>query len=468
MKTEPILLDRDLLARHVAGSVVALDYDAIGKAYSFATTPALERISAVHPAILRATSSNDEKAKKVAILSIDGPLEQRATAYMCGPVVDGYDAIAARFDKAMSDKDVTAVVLRISSPGGDVAGLYEGVARMKRSRERAGKPVYAYADELAASAAYLLATIATAGIFLPATGVVGSVGCLMVHVDESRALEAEGLRVSIIRSGKAKAVPNSLEPLSDETRATLQAQVNALAMSFAEQVAEARKSTPQSILALEGATRMGAAAIGAGLADGIKSLEEVIEMAANEGATRERERRNQEAMAAILAAKPELEAARDGETVTAEIVAGRVLAVFTTAGQAEDLAAQVAKFELDEAARLETEKTKAENAEKNERVALVRGAVLDGKIAPASAFTHDDEGKQTGIAEPFASMAIATLRATVAAIPKLVGVVKAATTTMTVALTDSERAVCAQRGIPESDFAAEKAVLLRGKAATEK
>jgi ClpP class serine protease len=44
---------------------------------------------------------------------------------------------------------------------------------------------------------------------------VGSVGCVVLHIDQSQALEQAGIRPTFIHSGRYKVEGNSLEPLGD-------------------------------------------------------------------------------------------------------------------------------------------------------------------------------------------------------------------------------------------------------------
>ena len=110
----PFRLDATTLAMARASAVLALEPSAIGALFSLqASEPAMSR---------------DERG--VAVVSIMGPLSQRADEYDCG-FGDGYDKITARVQRACDDASTRALVLRIDSPGGDVAGLQEAVRQMR-------------------------------------------------------------------------------------------------------------------------------------------------------------------------------------------------------------------------------------------------------------------------------------------------------------------------------------------------
>jgi ClpP class serine protease len=209
-------------------------------------------------------------AGNVAILPIMGPLAQRASNDLCG-YVDGYDAIAASFLAVCEDPSVSAIVLRIDSPGGDLAGLEEAIACMVRARS---KPVLAYVDELAASAAYWLAAcLATDGIYLPVAGQVGSIGVIAALVDETRALAQKGIGITLVRDPAGKAESHPASPLAPLAQRRMEQLVRQSSARFALAIERARGIDPRP---LDGALLSGAAAVKAGLADGLASLEDVV------------------------------------------------------------------------------------------------------------------------------------------------------------------------------------------------
>ncbi len=265
------VLSHALAVTH-ATEFLALDPRAFGRAVAF---PEEAPKAEVRP--------GPKGAGAVAVLRIDGLLAQRSVELPeLGCVIDGYDAIAARFADALSDPEVGAVVLVIDSPGGSVPGCFEAVRRMRAARDAAAKPVFAFADELIASAAYALATVADAGIFAPRSALVGSVGVFGMHCDESLANEAAGLRFTILRSGALKNELCELEPLEGERRASAQRMIDDWATEFFELVAEARGLDASAVAALEGAVFSAPRAVELGLATAVASFEEVLAMAAGE------------------------------------------------------------------------------------------------------------------------------------------------------------------------------------------
>jgi capsid assembly protease len=199
----------------------------------------------------------------LAIVQIDGPLDQRGSRW---GYWDGYDTLVKRTCAALQDPAVSAVALRINSPGGVVAGCFEMADLLLKAKVAAGKKLLAIVDECAASAAYAIACVADE-ILLPPSGLVGSVGVIAAYANYSGALKEAGVRVVVLTSGKQKADGSPYRPWSDEAVARMQADVDYLAGLFCARVATARGMTPEDVRALEAGCFRGQAAVDAHLAD---------------------------------------------------------------------------------------------------------------------------------------------------------------------------------------------------------
>jgi capsid assembly protease len=209
-------------------------------------------------------SSSPRYAGRVAILSLYGVLGR---------------ASLNQFTKALraarSDPSVSAIVFDIDSPGGPVDGVPE-LANEIAGRRVPTKTV-AVANTLAASAAYWLASAADELVVTP-SGSIGSIGVLAMHEDVSKALEAEGVKVSIISAGKYKTEGNPYEPLSTEARASLQDQVDQFGSMFIQDVARGRKVSSSQVRNGFGEGRMVLAsqAVKQGMADRVETLDQTL------------------------------------------------------------------------------------------------------------------------------------------------------------------------------------------------
>ncbi len=212
----------------------------------------------------------------VAVVSISGPLEHKG-----GWWFDSYQSILGRIEGAMQSDDVASVLLKIDSPGGEVSGLQECVRRIRKMRADYDKPIVAYADDEAYSAAYALACSADE-IYLPESGGLGSIGVLATVCDRTKMTAKLGLRIEVVRSGPLKAEGHPDIPLTDATLSRVQARVDQLADQFFSLVAEVRPISKKKIAALQGGLLNGQAAVDAGLADGVSSFDDVLSAMASD------------------------------------------------------------------------------------------------------------------------------------------------------------------------------------------
>lgn len=216
--------------------------------------------------------------KGVAEIFIEGPLLQRGLAFWGFVWWDGYDLIGERMLAALNDPDVDSIVVKIDSPGGDVAGCFEASRAIQSAIALSGKDVFVYVDELCASAAYALACcFATKGILTPPEGQIGSIGVVCRHVDMSKALEKAGLKVTEVTNPEGKTAGFSpYKPLDDEGEARLREMVDTYAGTFIQHVASARKLKEKEVRGFNARLFIGAKAVDMGLCDGVASYAEVL------------------------------------------------------------------------------------------------------------------------------------------------------------------------------------------------
>lgn len=190
-------------------------------------------------------------AEGIAILRVDTPIDAQGEEW-CGAWFHGYDTISAALTQAFADDRVKGVLLSMDSPGGVVdAGLYSTAELIRTNREQAGgKPVWVHAD-MACSAAYWIAAQADR-IIAPRTGLVGSIGAVMLHAEYSGMLEKDGVKLTPITFGKRKVDFNDFEPLSETGRAKLQSMIDQTGRDFVAAVEAGRPVlTADALIATE-------------------------------------------------------------------------------------------------------------------------------------------------------------------------------------------------------------------------
>jgi signal peptide peptidase SppA len=207
----------------------------------------------------------------IAVIEISGVLIHRGGWIGQSSGQTSYEGIAAQIEAAARNPSVRAVALEIDSFGGEVAGVFDLADQIRAMRR--DKPVWAFVAEHAFSAGYALASQANR-ILLPRTGAVGSIGVVVMHADLSGQLDQDGVRVTLIHSGKHKVDGNPYEPLPENMRDDIQREIDVLRFLFAETVAAGRaeRLNQDAALATEAATFRGVDAVSAGLADEVIDL----------------------------------------------------------------------------------------------------------------------------------------------------------------------------------------------------
>lgn len=209
----------------------------------------------------------------VAILCVRGPLEHHQTYW-----AHNYEDIEHTVESALAHADTQAAVLKIDSPGGVAAGMGETHARVRELMKAYGKPVYAFANELACSAAYSLAS-ACREVWTTPAGHLGSVGVILGTVDESAMLDKMGIKFRYLVTGARKADLHPGQEVTEDVIKVAQAKVDKLGAQFFASVASARSKAPggkklakpEAVRALQAGVFVGEDAVAVGLADGIAS-----------------------------------------------------------------------------------------------------------------------------------------------------------------------------------------------------
>lgn len=212
----------------------------------------------------------------VGILSVVGELVNRGAWIGANSGLVSYEGIKFQLERLGADPNVRNVILDIESPGGEAVGFEVAVDAVRKLS--AEKPVYAVVNGMAASAAYALASGARR-IFTSPTGVVGSIGVVMLHLDFSGMLEQDGVKPTLIFAGAHKVDGNPFEALPESVREDLQAEVFAFYDTFVQTVAQGRagKTSAKAARDTEARTFVGRDAIDARLADDIGTFEQVLD-----------------------------------------------------------------------------------------------------------------------------------------------------------------------------------------------
>jgi len=239
------------------------------------------RLRAAAAAAGKAASSAPEvdptiRVGDIAVINIAGALRKSPTIWRslgCSEEATTPE-IEAAIRKAAKDSRVSATLLRISSPGGEVFGTPQVADAV--FEHRAVKPIIAYIEDLGASAAYWIASQATE-VVGHRIAHVGSIGVFAVLVDSSEAAVASGLKFHLVASAPLKGSGVMGVPLAEDYLEAVQGEIETNAALFLADIGRGRGlSQAQTTVLHDGRTYIGQQALDRGLIDRVENLDETI------------------------------------------------------------------------------------------------------------------------------------------------------------------------------------------------
>lgn len=210
-----------------------------------------------------------------------------AVVYAEGDIVDGEgyegevggEMFARELRSLREDESVSAVVLRVNSPGGS-ASAAEAMAREVR-RLREVKPVVVSFGSYAASGGYWIATHANR-IYTEAGTVTGSIGVFGVQFDVEKLAGSVGLTWDRVQTGEKAGLLTAARPKSAAELAVFQKLVDRTYDEFLTRVADGRRLPRETVHEIaQGRVWSGAEAVKLGLADELGGLDAAIAHAAS-------------------------------------------------------------------------------------------------------------------------------------------------------------------------------------------
>ena len=174
-----------------------------------------------------------------AIIPVHGPISYRRPNEFFRWLFGGtsYAEILSAFRAAQVSDKIDQIIFNFDSPGGTVVGFEDAVNEIFKGRS--SKKITSYINPYSASAAYGLASAAHEIHVLSSSG-YGSIGTVMMHLDQSKFDEKLGAKWTPIFAGARKVDGNSHFPLSDRAKKRFQEIVDTFYKRFVSLVARNR------------------------------------------------------------------------------------------------------------------------------------------------------------------------------------------------------------------------------------
>lgn len=210
--------------------------------------------------------------QSVAVIKVMGTLMKSQSS------MGGTSTVQLRRDirQAVADADVSSILLAIDSPGGTTAGTHDLAMEVKMARK--SKPVVAHVDDLAASAAYWVASQAESIYANSPTAMIGSIGTYIAIYDQSEAATQAGIKAMLFATGPLKGAGTPGTKVTEEQAAYFQSLTDQSQSAFDDAVKRGRNLTDKQLADVRtGAVWLAEDAMGRKLIDGVRSLGKTLD-----------------------------------------------------------------------------------------------------------------------------------------------------------------------------------------------
>lgn len=218
-------------------------------------------------------SGNDNIIQKdIAFINIQGELTKYSTESGRIGMLD----IAKSINELNKNDKINGLILIIDSPGGTVSGTEELANEIKNFK----KPVFAYINGMAASAAYWIASAADKIYAHLNSDIVGSIGVMFEYMDLQPYYEKQGVVFHKVYASQSKDKNLDFEEmLKGNYEPLLNSRLNVLAKNFISTVKINRSNVQET--QLTGKTFFASDVVGT-MIDGISTLDQIIENITNQ------------------------------------------------------------------------------------------------------------------------------------------------------------------------------------------
>jgi len=213
---------------------------------------------------------------KIVVIPLSGPITTAGSLLSPGSTITP-GLVRDYLARAEKDTAVKAIVLRIESPGGEIAPSQEILWEIEEVKE--AKPVVVSMGGTAASGGYYISTKADKIVALPTT-MTGSIGVISQVMNVEGLLEKLGIQIETFKGGKYKDMYSGFREMTPEEEEIMQGMIDEYYEQFIDVVAEGRGLGKEEVRDLAtGQIYTGTAAKELGLVDALGGLDTATELA---------------------------------------------------------------------------------------------------------------------------------------------------------------------------------------------
>ena len=213
---------------------------------------------------------------KIVVIPLSGTITVADSSMFLGSTITP-DLVSDYLTRAEKDKAVKAIVLRIESPGGEIAPCQEILWEIERVKET--KPIVVSMGGTVASGGYYISAKASKIVALPTT-MTGSIGVISQVMNVEGLLEKLGIQIETFKGGKYKDMYSGFREMTPEEEEIMQKLVDEYYELFVDVVAEGRGLSKDEVRNLAtGQIYTGTEAKELGLVDALGGLDTATELA---------------------------------------------------------------------------------------------------------------------------------------------------------------------------------------------
>lgn len=213
----------------------------------------------------------------VGIVKIDGDMMDSADSSYFSTGGYNHSATIDYIEALSKAENNVGILLYVNSGGGYTYIGDDLYLELMEYKEETGRPIYAYFDSIAASAAYY-ASMSADEIYANRMTTTGSIGVYMTVYDMTELYDKLGIKEYMIKSGENKGIGGGGQEVTEEYLAIEQAQIDEMYELFVDIIEDGRGMNREDIYAIaDGRTFTANQALELNLIDGIARYEEYKE-----------------------------------------------------------------------------------------------------------------------------------------------------------------------------------------------